>query len=482
MIIQGYLFSILYALVCLAVAFILYRLGVAKKITRKIVHILVGFEWVILYHFVGASIHFLVVCLFFLALLALSHRHSLLLMISSDSDNAPGTVYYALAMSVMAAITLFLPKMMLPFGIGVFCTSLGDGFAGVVGQSITAKWNRRLYGNKTAVGTIVNFALSLAVSLFFSHYFVLGLTIWHCLLIAILSAEFELFTGRGLDNVTVTLSTSFLAYSFMYEAHTADYIIPVLLTPLIIVFSWSKRALTRSGIVAALVLDVFISMSLGNFGFCILCAFFLGGVVVDKIKKQLKKLKQNDKTRIESRGDCRDHIQVISNGAVAALCATLYLVFDNRIFIIAFVASLAEALADTVASGIGVLSGRAFDPFRMKTCEPGISGGMSPLGTCFSLFGASLISILALAFGMITFIEALIVAIAGFLGAIFDSFLGSLLQVKYRCQVCGSITERREHCSADTIRHSGIPFINNDVVNLLGTLFAASLALVSYYI
>nr|MBE6545708.1 hypothetical protein [Oscillospiraceae bacterium] len=135
MIVKGYLFSVLYALICLALGFVLYKFGVAKKITRKIVHILVGFEWVILYYFVGPGIHFLAVCLLFLALLAVSYRKNLMPMISSDADNAPGTVYYALAMSVMAAVTLFIPEMILPFGIGAFCTSLGDGLAGLVGQS-----------------------------------------------------------------------------------------------------------------------------------------------------------------------------------------------------------------------------------------------------------------------------------------------------------------------------------------------------------
>ena len=43
MIFKGYLFSVLYALICLLFAFMLYKVGVEKKITRKIVHILVGF-------------------------------------------------------------------------------------------------------------------------------------------------------------------------------------------------------------------------------------------------------------------------------------------------------------------------------------------------------------------------------------------------------------------------------------------------------
>ena len=103
MIIKGYIFSILYVLLCVLIAMTVYRLGAPKHVTRKVVHILVGFEWVILYHFFGAaSPHFLAVCLLFLLLLALEYKLKLVPIMSSDGDNAPGTVYYAVAMSVMA--------------------------------------------------------------------------------------------------------------------------------------------------------------------------------------------------------------------------------------------------------------------------------------------------------------------------------------------------------------------------------------------
>ena len=105
---------------------------------------------------------------------------------------------------------------------------------------------------------------------------------------------------------------------------------------------------------------------------------------------------------------------------------------------------------------------------------------MSLLGTLASLVGATLISLLALAFGIITPADLLIVITAGFLGGVFDSLLGSILQVKYKCTVCGSIVEREEHCGMRTEKHSGIRFVNNDTVNLLSTIFAALFAAVIY--
>ena len=480
MIIKGYILSILYAVICLALGFVLYKYGLEKKITRKIVHILVGFEWVILYHFMGGGIHFLAVCLIFLLLLIIAYRKKLMPMISSDDDNSPGTVYYAVAMSIMAIITLFVPDMILPFGIGVFCTSLGDGFAGVVGQSVTASWNRKIYGNKSLLGSLTNLLICFGVVFRFNHFFELGMAPWHCVIIALFSFEVELLSGKGLDNITITLGTSLLAYSLIHLPWITSYLVPIILTPAIIAFAYKKRALTLSGIFTAVALDIIVSVALGNFGFTVMLAFLVGGIIVDKIKKTSQKAGQNKNSDIEKRGNCRDHVQVLANGLVGLLCAILYAFTLQRVFIIAYVASFAEAFADTVASGIGYLSNSAYDIFRGKKCSPGISGGMSVLGTSSSVLGALIIGFIAFLFAKINAAELLIISLSAFLGAVFDSFLGSLVQVKYRCKKCGLILEKEEHCSEKTEKYSGLSFVNNDVVNLLSTAFSALVAAIMF--
>ena len=342
--------------------------------------------------------------------------------------------------------------------------------------------NAKIYGNKTVYGTLFNFIACGIATGVFNRAYGLGLRAWHILAIAIFATLLELFTSRGLDNITVTLGASFLAYLFVNFSGAENYLVPILLTPLIIALAYKKKALTLSGIIAAIAVDIVISVTLGNFGFTVLLAFFGCGIAVDKIKKRNKKAGQSVKRGIEKRGDCRDHVQVLANSLVSAILAILYFLTGNRIFIIAFVASLAEALADTAASGIGVLYGKAFDPFRMRPCAPGVSGGMSLLGTAASAVGAILISLIGLAFNAYDFASAIIIAVTATLGAIFDSFLGSLVQVKYKCQICDLVTERQEHCGRPTVKHSGLRIVNNDTVNLLGTLFAAMLSALLYMI
>lgn len=472
MILWGYLSSIGYGVACLVLSLVLYKLGIAQKYTRKVVHILVGFEWVFLYHFFGSGIHFLIVCLAFLALLVLVYKKSLMPMISSEGDNAPGTVYYAVAMSAVALVGCFVPEIMLPFGIGIFCTSVGDGFAGLIGQLVT-KHNPKIYGNKTLFGTLANFVFSFLSATVMSLVFDMGLTVWQSLAIALLSASLELIVVKGLDNIAITWAVTALAYAFMYNPEINQYIIPILCTPPIIMFAISKKALTPAGVVTAIGVDAVISATLGNFGFILLMTFFCVAVLIDKIKKRIDPNGNGE----ELKGDCRDHMQVIVNALIPSLAAVLFWFSRDYVYIVAFVASLSEALADSAASGVGSFARRTYDPFRLKVTKKGLSGGMSVIGTLASLCGAALVSAVALAFGAVGIKAMLIAVLAAFCGAIFDSFLGSVFQVKYKCTVCSELTEKHKHCGVSTVRSRGLTLIDNDVVNLLSSLFAAGLAI-----
>ena len=254
-----------------------------------------------------------------------------------------------------------------------------------------------------------------------------------------------------------------------------NYIIPIIFTPIIIAFATAKRALTPDGIAAAIALDLAVSVAFGNAGFVVLCSFFVGAVIVDKIKKHTKK---QTKVDIYEDKDCRNYIQVIANGFVSFASAIAFIITGEPVLIIPFVTSLAEAFSDTVASGIGAFATTVYDPFRRRRCEGGMSGGMSVEGTLASLVGAVLISSLAYLFGFEGFgvTELFVVAGCAFLGSIIDSALGSLAQVKFKCPVCGALTEREEHCDTPTLKHSGYLPIDNDIVNMISCASSAIIA------
>ena len=471
MILKAYIFALLYGVLCLGLAFLGYKLGMPKKYTRKLVHILVGFEWVILYGFLGGgSIHFLSVCLIFTLLLLVTYFKKLTPMIASDADNAPGTVYYGVAMTIMATVCLFVPHFVLYFGIGVFCTSLGDGFAGLVGQAVK-KHNPKIYGGKSLFGFLTNLLVSFAVPLVFEAVFGMGLKVWHCLVIGFFSATVELISAFGLDNITVTLGTAFLSFSLIYLEEIGNYLVPIILTPLIIAVVLKKKALTPFATVLAVFLDVVVSLTLGNYGFVLLLTFLVGSVLVDKIKKKKQK---NDE--ITKRGDCRDAVQVVANGIIPMFFAIFAALYRHPAFLVGYIAVLSEAFADTVASGFGIFSKKTFDLFKWRPAEKGMSGGISAVGTLSAFFASFLIPALALAFGIVNWALFLIASLAAFLGVFVDSALGSLVQVKYRCISCGKLTEKEWHCNKKCKKSSGFEFFDNDVVNLLSGAFTAILA------
>ena len=466
-IVLGYLFSLLYGAFCICLAYLGKRFGIDKKYTRKTVHVLIGFEWVILNHFFGPSLHFLIVALAFTVLLAVAYARKMLSVISSDSDNSPGTVYYGISMSVMALISLLIPEFIYPFGIAVFATSFGDGSAGVVGALII-KNNPKIHGNKTLFGTLSCAILSFLSAVIVNGVFSLGISLPEAIFIGIFASGLELIGKKGSDNIILPLGVSVFSY-FVIAADLSGYILPLLLTPFIIVICLEKKLLTKEGVIAALILDLAVSISLGNFGFLYLLAFLALTAVVDKVKKKV-----NGKASLES--DVRGASQVLANGAVPMLLALFYLAVPSSALVIAYTAALAECFADSCASGVGVLSPRAYDIIRMKKIQQGLSGGVSLHGTLAALIAAALLPLIAVAFGVISWWGYLIASAVAFLGSLIDSILGSLLQVKYKCKKCGAITEKAEHCGAACPKAFGISFMDNDMVNVTSVCISAILA------
>ncbi len=476
MIIKGYIYSLLYGVACLLLAFVAYKLGLDKKYTRKIVHILVGFEWLILYLFMGVSVHFVAVCLIFTALVMFAYFSKTMPMISSDSENAAGTVYYCISMTVMAIISLFVKDAVLSFGVAVFCTSFGDGFAGIAGQSIKSH-NPKIYQNKTLFGILANFAFSFITALIFVLVFDFDADFKYMLLIAGIAAEVELFVGKGLDNIALPLSVfsaSLLALEF---TGIYFYLLPILITPIIVCVVLSKKWLTVGGIACALALDLFVSLAFGNLGFAFILMFLVGGTLMDKFKKR-----DIEMLAVESTKSARSFSQVFANAFAPIACAILFMITHSEIFELAFYVSVIEAFADTTASAFGVFSKNTYDIFRFRKCQKGISGGVSLIGTLSALAVSLLMTLLIFLCRPISIYKCALICLAAFIGIFIDTLLGSIVQVKYRCGVCGKLTEKKECCGSICEKHSGITAIKNETVNLISSLLSAVLYIIIHII
>ncbi|MBD3107654.1 DUF92 domain-containing protein [Bacillus sp. AGMB 02131] len=240
------------------------------------------------------------------------------------------------------------------------------------------------------------------------------------------------------------------------------------------------KSLTFSGSIAAFIVGCCVALGLGWRGLIILGAFFVSSSLWSKYKKQ-KKEKLND---ILEKGERRDWLQVMANGAAASLAAVLLYFTSDDIWQIAFIICIAAANADTWASEIGVLSKRRpFYILSLKQVESGTSGAVSLLGLLASLGGSLLIVMISVillpeySLDVIAFMVG-----CGLLGSLIDTVLGATIQVKLQCQKCGIITEKALHCDQTTTIIKGVRFINNDAVNFLSVIFAAMLGILQYLI
>lgn len=252
--------------------------------------------------------------------------------------------------------------------------------------------------------------------------------------------------------------------------------------------AWLKGSLSPSGALAAWVVGSAIGVGLGLGGFAVLCVFFATSTLLGRVGKPLKAELQAH----YSKGDRRDAWQVFANGGVAALCALLVSLQRGTLanaelsaaelpFALAACASLASANADTWATELGVLS--RSDPvhlLRWKRVPRGTSGAVSVLGLFVAAAGALCIAVSAALFMPLPIhavLALVVVASAGWLGALLDSVLGAALQRQQRCAVCQRVVEASAHCGSATEawgpRHL---VLNNDHVNLAANALAALLA------
>lgn len=189
--------------------------------------------------------------------------------------------------------------------------------------------------------------------------------------------------------------------------------------------SYITRALTIEGIVAAIILGVTILFFSGLKGLAILVAFLIiasGATFIGKKRKEsLKTLDSKDFFG-------RSGYNVMSNGIVALLISLLYSTpADSNIINIAYAASIAGVLADTLGSEIGTLSDKAYLITNFRKVPPGTNGGVSVLGTLASLGGAGIIGLLSVIYGVDIY-KIVAITLGGFVGSTIDSIAGATLE------------------------------------------------------
>ncbi len=195
--------------------------------------------------------------------------------------------------------------------------------------------------------------------------------------------------------------------------------------------------LTRDGGVAAILVGTLVFGVGGWRHAALLAIFFISSSFLTRWRRERKADPEHQAGRTAA--------QVLANGAVAAALAVMGSWSDAVAVSAAFAGAVAASTADTWATEVGLLS-RV--PPRMITTwrrvAPGVSGGVTVLGTAAGIAGAGVIA----GSSWLLDVPAWIPLLTGFAAMFFDSVLGATIEGTRRG-------------------------ITNDTVNLLATVFAA---------
>ena len=219
MIILGYILTFGWVFLVLGLTLVLKKkTGADDEVSRKIVHICVAFAYIPMYFCLRGTWHFVVPTAVFIVLNAVSYRLGTFAAMerTDESKKSLGTVYYAVSMTVMAALCLLSPRCLPAYAMGVFCMALGDGFAPIFGA--IQKGNRRLLGQRTLYGTLSVLVICFLVAVTVNALFRMGLPVWALALIALAAAALELVSSRGLDNLTLPLGVFLLSTLLLLKA------------------------------------------------------------------------------------------------------------------------------------------------------------------------------------------------------------------------------------------------------------------------
>ena len=215
--------------------------------------------------------------------------------------------------------------------------------------------------------------------------------------------------------------------------------------------AWKARSIDGPGAVSAIVIGTLITAALGLPGLAVMVAFFVVGSAATCLGYRVKAARGI----AQEKGGARGWRNAWANGGIAAALALMagFTVGEARaLFVLAYAAAVATAAADTGSSEIGKAYGRrTFLITTFRPVPPGTEGAISLEGTIGGLVMGAIVAGTGAATGLYAPAWALAIAMAGLLGSLAES-------------VIGTVAERRG-------------WLDNDLLNALNTAIGAGIVM-----
>jgi uncharacterized protein (TIGR00297 family) len=493
----GVLISIVFVFAVILASEILRKIGnFGNEFTRKFIHIGVAHWWIVAMYLIDGIWYALIPPALFVAVNYYSYKKDLFKSMERGKDSSDlGTVYFSISLIILILLTwrggLLGEDIRYIGAIGALVMGYGDGFAAIVGKNYGRFKYHIMNSVKSIEGSAAMFILSFAVTaLFLGANRGFGFeTIVVSLAVSLLASITEAITPLGMDNITVPIVASVLAYIFthMLQDRVAYLFIysagfGFILSFLISYIAYLKKSLTLDGSIGAIFLGTAMCVTSGLFGSVLMIIFFISSSILSHFKKEMK---QEVAYRFDKTGR-RDIAQVFANGGVGLIYSVLFYATKNPSFLLMLGAAFAAANADTWATELGILNKK--QPICLRTLQrvkKGTSGAVSLIGTFAALLGAMFIGVFTVLICIVStgFIQHhynythifILVTAGGFVGSIIDSLLGATIQGVYYSHDIGGETEKSIYNGKPTTLVRGLKFINNDLVNFLSIGISSAL-------
>jgi uncharacterized protein (TIGR00297 family) len=450
-----------------------------KSVSRKLLHITTGFIVVYAPFVLQTFLVVIIVGITFTITNFILIRRKLLKQINDTQTVNLGIFYYPLSFLICTLLFWNVNKYIISLSFLVF--SIGDAFAALVGNSSNTKYFTRI----TKEPKTFNGAITFILSSFFLLWIV-KLTLWEsfnfidydwlnfsflALIFSLLGGITEAISTKGTDNLSlpIVLSSATMMF-FVNGIELQSFILAFVLAFLISIISFKMRFLDFGGSAVTFLLALFI-FGIGGWKWTVpILTFFILSSLLSKIAERLS---GKDIASIFEKGSRRDYKQVLANGGVPLLIIVLSNLLELKIdWYSIYLLSIAIATADTWSTEFGTLFARnVYLITNFKKVTPGISGGISLIGTLGGVLGSIAIVMSSMFFVDLNFQIIISLALFALIGNLFDSLMGATIQVIYKCSICGKLTEKKIHCERETNYFKGIKAIDNDAVNFISVLF-----------
>lgn len=205
---------------------------------------------------------------------------------------------------------------------------------------------------------------------------------------------------------------------------TSEAVVALAVTTAFAGGAWLLHGVTPTGALAGFAVALAIFLTAGPGGFAALVSVFAVAWLATRLgyrRKQLLGLAEN------ARG--RSPAQVLANLGAAVGFSAFARLTDHPTLLMAAMAALAEAAADTAASECGeALSERAYLITTMRSVPAGTNGGVSLPGTIAGIAAAMIVGTVGAATHVIPWTALPVVAGAGVMATVVDSLLGATLE------------------------------------------------------